>query len=373
MSCPYKHSEENGVEAEQEEGNVQLTYHSYLQLEKILGAQEMKSEKEGETIHDEHLFITIHQSYELWFQQLIYDVNCARSVFKQKEDVDAGKLMDIVKRMQRAVLILKMCNDKIDILETMTPWDFLQFRGYLFPASGFQSWQFRILENLLGVGEERRIKYSGGSYKQAFSTQPKNTKKIEDAEKDISLFQLLDGWLQYTLDKQKSQFDFHEEYKATIENILKKQNEEAQAESDESRQEDLKKEYKKRKEMFDSILDRKVYDEFLEKGEWRLSHKGLLGALMILLYREEPAFNLANQMLHLLMDIDSLMAKWRYNHMMLVQRMIGSRQSGTVGSSGYQYLRSTVSGEKYKVFLDIFNLSAFLLPKDSIPKFTRSS
>ncbi|KAK4290449.1 hypothetical protein Pmani_036649 [Petrolisthes manimaculis] len=70
------------------------------------------------------------------------------------------------------------------------------------------------------------------------------------------------------------------------------------------------------------------------------------------------------------MDVDSLMTKWRYNHVMLVQRMIGSQLIGTGGSSGYQYLRSTLS-DRYKVFLDLFNLSTFLLPRNSVPPLTR--
>jgi tryptophan 2,3-dioxygenase len=70
------------------------------------------------------------------------------------------------------------------------------------------------------------------------------------------------------------------------------------------------------------------------------------------------------------MDIDSLITKWRYNHVILVQRMIGSQQLGTGGSSGYQYLRSTLS-DRYKVFLDLFNLSNFLIPRKYMPPLTR--
>jgi len=90
------------------------------------------------------------------------------------------------------------------------------------------------------------------------------------------------------------------------------------------------------------------------------------GALLIYFYREQPRFSQPYQILTYLMDIDSLLTKWRYNHVMLVQRMLGSKQ-GTGGSSGYMYLRSTIS-DRYKVFLDIFNLSTWLIPRAYIPQ-----
>lgn len=91
---------------------------------------------------------------------------------------------------------------------------------------------------------------------------------------------------------------------------------------------------------------------------------------MIYFYRDEPRFNQPFQILQLLMDIDSHLIKWRYNHLMMVQRMIGSKM-GTGGTSGYQYLRSTVS-DRYKVFVDLFNLSNFLIPRDRIPPLSSS-
>jgi len=99
-----------------------------------------------------------------------------------------------------------------------------------------------------------------------------------------------------------------------------------------------------------------------------MSHRALLGALMIMLYREQPRFQGPYQVLSLLMDIDALITKWRYNHLILVQRQIGNKQ-GTGGSAGYSYLRSTCS-DRYKVFLDLFNLASFLIPREFIPKLT---
>merc|ERR1712032_138339 len=111
------------------------------------------------------------------------------------------------------------------------------------------------------------------------------------------------------------------------------------------------------------------FQALVKRGERRFSHRALLGALMICMYSEEPRFHQPHTLLMALMDIDSLITKWRYNHVMLVQRMLGSSQLGTGGSSGYQYLRSTLS-ERYKVFIDLFNLSTFLVPRNLVPPLT---
>ncbi|KAK6008909.1 tryptophan 2,3-dioxygenase [Ostertagia ostertagi] len=127
-------------------------------------------------------------------------------------------------------------------------------------------------------------------------------------------------------------------------------------------------EYYKTKDSFATILDPKQHAQQILNGTRLLSHDAMKGALMIYFYRDMPRFSQPYQILTYLMDIDSLFTKWRYNHVILVQRMLGSKQ-GTGGSSGYMYLRSTVS-DKYKVFLDLFNLSTWLIPREYIPTLT---
>lgn len=132
-------------------------YSEYLQLDKILNAQEPESTKAGIRADDEMLFIIIHQSYELWFKQIIHEVNIAREVFSKPQIPDnSPELMNVVHRLRRVGLILQMLVDKMDIIESMTPLDFLDFRDLLRPASGFQSIQFKQLEALLGLKFEQR-------------------------------------------------------------------------------------------------------------------------------------------------------------------------------------------------------------------------
>ena len=125
----------------------EMHYHDYLQLDKILNAQFPESNKKNLPAHDEMLFIIIHQAYELWFKQLHYEVDSVLVIMKKPSLNDnSPELQTVVHRLNRTVTILRVLVHQIDVLETMTPMDFLDFRDMLRPASGFQSWQFKELE-----------------------------------------------------------------------------------------------------------------------------------------------------------------------------------------------------------------------------------
>ena len=131
-------------------GKKETYYSNYLQLNKILSAQELKSEVLDEAVHDEMLFIISHQAYELWFKQIIFDIDSIVDLFRNAY-IDEKNLSIIVNRLSRISKILELLINQIKILESMTPMDFLEFRHLLSPASGFQSLQFRIIENKLGL------------------------------------------------------------------------------------------------------------------------------------------------------------------------------------------------------------------------------
>lgn len=122
-----------------------LTYANYLDLEKLLTLQNPRS---SPAEHDEMLFIIIHQTYELWFKQLLHEFE------KINRDFTAGDLFAAIHAFKRTRTIMKTLVGQIDILETMTPSSFSSFRDRLDTASGFQSIQFRELEFLLGYKRE---------------------------------------------------------------------------------------------------------------------------------------------------------------------------------------------------------------------------
>jgi tryptophan 2,3-dioxygenase len=126
-----------------------LTYGSYLRLEQLLDAQHLESDPPA---HDELLFITIHQVYELWFQQLLHEAGAARDALISTQAESEGRDLWFAHHLlTRMHVIERVLVQQIDVLETMTPQDFLQFRQRLAPASGFQSVQFRELEFLSGA------------------------------------------------------------------------------------------------------------------------------------------------------------------------------------------------------------------------------
>jgi len=372
------------------DGGEGINYGDYLQLDKILNAQTLQSELHGQKVHDEHLFITVHQTYELWFKQIIYEIDSIRETLSGSEEiqkalmkspprgkqtadqgmiVDERKMLEVNKKLSRVVMILKLCVDQIHILETMTPLDFMDFRAYLSHASGFQSKQFRLLENKLGIELANRVSYNKENYQKVFKNNPEDEKDITNSEKEHPLSYCVQKWLERTPGLQQDGFNFPEKFKQAVEGIFEQEQIRIEKTKNKVKKAYLEANFKRKQEQFDSLFDPDIHESLRKRGERRFSLKALQGALMIKLYRDEPRFHQPSQILLSLMDIDSLITKWRYNHVLLVQRMLGSEQLGTGGSSGYQYLRSTLS-DRYKIFLDLFNMSTFLIPREDIPPLT---
>uniref|UniRef100_A0A8C1UWP5 Tryptophan 2,3-dioxygenase n=1 Tax=Cyprinus carpio TaxID=7962 RepID=A0A8C1UWP5_CYPCA len=349
-----------------------IVYGEYLQLDKVLNAQVLQSQQKGDKIHDEHLFIVTHQAYELWFKQILWELDSVRDLFIKNHVRDERNMLKVVSRIHRITMIFKLLVEQFAVLETMTALDFFDFREYLSPASGFQSLQFRLLEAKIGVADHLRVPYNRRHYKDNFHGQESET--LLSSEQEATLLQLVEKWLERTPGLENDGFNFWGKLQANIEEGLKMEKLtrcfDLQKMEDSEVKEDLLAELNKQTEVFTALFDPKRHEHLLSKGERRLSYKALQGALMINFYREEPRFQVPFQLLTALMEIDMLMTKWRYNHVCMVHRMIGSK-AGTGGSSGYHYLRSTVS-DRYKVFVDLFNLATFLVPRAWVPKLNPS-
>src|SRR4051794_26168716 len=134
------------------EQGAQLTYGSYLRLPQLLDSQHLESDPPA---HDELLFITIHQVYELWFKQLLHEVGAARDAMSGAGG--PNRLWWAQHLLTRVHVIERTLVQQVDVLETMTPQDFLEFRQRLAPASGFQSVQYRELEFLSGAKDPRYV------------------------------------------------------------------------------------------------------------------------------------------------------------------------------------------------------------------------
>ena len=255
-----------------------LTYGSYLRLEQLLSAQRLESEPPA---HDELLFITIHQVYELWFQQLLHEATVARDAMLARQPGDGddpgARLWWAQHLMQRMHVIERVLVHQVDVLETMTPQDFLQFRQTLAPASGFQSVQFRELEFLSGAKD--------ASFVQRF-------KGLTDAERERLLRRLGEPTL-------------WDAFVRVLENRGLPAGDDEQV---------------------TGSLRRAAHDRSTYADVWALAEA--------------------------LVQHDELAAAWRARHVVMVERMIGTK-TGTGGSSGAEYLRSRLDVRYYPLLWEL--------------------
>jgi tryptophan 2,3-dioxygenase len=348
---------------EQDGKYATIHYQKYLMLDNVLGSQELRSEQLGEPAHEEMLFIIVHQVYELWFKQIIHELKSVKVLFDDEEVVESS-LSVAVGRLNRVKEIFELMVKQIGIMETMTPLDFLDFRNYLFPASGFQSFQFRVAESMLGLPNKQRITYHGHSYSSVFPEhQQEELKKIYESG---TLFDTVNAWLERTPFLQLDGWDFLEYYKVAVKSMLGKEKEAIVSSdylSDEEKQMRLKM-VGGTDTYFESILDRDKHNELMEQGKKRLSYEATLAALFINLYRDEPILHLPFQFMTCLIDIDNQMTTWRYRHAQMVLGMIGNK-IGTGGSSGHEYLAKTAS--KHQIYTDFHNISTLLIPRSDLP------
>ena len=252
-----------------------LTYTSYLQVDELLQLQKPLSDGPE---HDELLFIIIHQTYELWFKQLLHEFQAAATAM---ESGDSHYALSLLGRIRT---IMKVCVTQVDILETMTPLQFNAFRGYLSSSSGFQSAQFRKVEAILG----RRDGKMAGHLPEDIQAE---IKEITDRNS------IWDSFLIYVAGRG---FAIPEEVLARPKSISYESNVTVQ----------------------DSLLE---------------------------LHRNDAE---AAMLAERLLDIDEGIQEWRYRHVKMVERTIGAKM-GTGGSSGVQYLASTLFNPVFKDLWEI--------------------
>lgn len=340
-----------------------LYYADYLQLDRLLTAQAPESARRGRPAHDEMLFIVVHQAYELWFKQILHELALVDAVFAEEslDDRDIGRVVAALERIER---ILKLLIGQLDVLETMTPLDFLEFRDLLFPSSGFQSLQFRLIETGLGLRRSDRIGFDARPFDASLSAGDRAA--LQAAERRPSLSDRIEAWLERTPFVELGGYRFQESYRAAVTRMLEQDAATLRANAgvaEELRASGLAA-LAAAQRRFEAIYDEARHAELVAEGAWRLSWRALQAALFITLYRDEPVLQLPFRLLSGLMDIDETMTAWRYRHALMVQRMIGMKL-GTGGSSGHDYLSE--SARRYRVFADLFALSTFLIPRSALP------
>jgi tryptophan 2,3-dioxygenase len=332
--------------------NTTVYYSNYLQLNKILDAQQPESFKEGnKPAHDEMLFIIIHQAYELWFKQILFEIDAVIAIMSRPALNDnSSDLQAIVHRLNRIITILKVLVQQIDIIETMTPMDFLDFRNMLRPASGFQSWQFKIIEAKLGLKFDHRH----GQHYYTSQLNEKDINSIRDAEKSKSVMELLNTWL------ERMPFINEESYWTNYQSISGDTNTPVfWSDYEHIYVNGLVEGEKNNEKFFKEIFS---VDEI--NPDRQLSAAACRSALFIMLYHGYPMLELPFQLLEKLIEIDNQLGNWRNRHINMVQRMIGTR-IGTGGSSGAGYLKAAM--DKHFIFKELSQLNSFLINRRELP------
>lgn len=250
-----------------------MTYSEYLSLDAILFNQDGKSEE-----HDEQLFIIIHQVKELWMKLMLHEINSAAL------DIEKDQFRQAFKKLARVSQIQKQLINAWDVLTTMTPADYLKFRDYLGNASGFQSFQNRMVEFSLGY---------------------KTTHALEIYEKDPVIHSMLENQL-HTVSI----------YDQAIRAV--------------SRQ---------GFNIDEAVLNRDITTKYEPNDSVKSAFQEI--------YLNTDKYFELYEMLEKLVDIEEQYARWRFRHMKTVERVIGFK-TGTGGSSGVNYLQKVVGHYFFK-------------------------
>jgi tryptophan 2,3-dioxygenase len=333
-------------------------YPDYLKLDLLLAAQAPESAAQGRPAHDEMLFIITHQAYELWFKQILHELARIQQDFAHAP-LDDRHLQRIVGGLQRIEAIWKLLVHQVDVLETMTALDFLDFRDLLVPASGFQSLQFREIETRFGLPAAERPTVDGRAVGLRLSEE--DEARLAAVANDPTLAVQVDRWLSRMPFLSGDGFAFRDSYRRAVESDLAADRalvEETPGLSPEQRRREL--------EGLDRALGRfaAIFEPESAPGLWRMSPRAVEGALFITVYRDEPALQLPFRLLEALIAIDEALTLWRHRHALMVRRMLGVK-TGTGGSSGHDYLRE--GAERMKLFPDLLQLASYLIPRSKLP------
>ena len=330
-----------------------LYYSDYIELDKILNSQHPRSFSSMEEGNDEMLFIIIHQAYELWFKQIIFELDLVRNIFvRDRINDNSDDLSSVVQKMRRVVKILELINQQVGVLETMTALDFLEFRNVLLPASGFQSKQFRLIEAKLGLKMEQRYKAEYYKHTRRGSLSEADLLEVNQAESESTLKGLIVKWL------ERMPF-FNEEYWKDYERSSEPDGRDMHqfwVDYRNAYQTSLSQNETGRLREFDKV--------FFDDGRGDVSPAAMRAALFITIYRNLPLFHMPFELLNTLSEIDELLSNWRYRHFLMVRRMIGIR-TGTGGTSGAGYLEGTFS--QHYAFREITEVATFLIERSKRP------
>lgn len=330
--------------------------------------------------HDEHLFILVHQVFELWFKQILWELEYVRNCLLGYRDpnlpqhpAERNPLARCVQRMQRADKIMRLATEGYAIMETMDPADFLEFRDFLSPSSGFQSVQLREIEIILGLKDEERIACAGRHYREAFMANGENKTGVFDRrlKKEKTLKEALYIYLR----RAQPSTELNEFLQAYF-RVLHTQNSE--------KSKDFEEELGLLQKMLHRSTDereRRYLHDLVEKANFgrtlaanssqdvaRFFDDPLVGvqrtsALFLFTYHSHPALKDSAALVDGFLHFEQSVLLWRQRHARMIEMFIG-RRPGTGGSSGVEYIDQTAAA--YRIFTDLWRIRSLCVARTKI-------
>ena len=341
-----------------------LTYAEYLRLAELLELQSGEVGCKREINNDETHFIIIHQVFELWFKLILSELRCARNLLMSSH-VEESDIPKIVQHLNRITEICRLMADQWKVMETLTPQDFLVFRDQLGTASGFESWQMRELEFLMGLKNDERDQGMDplAHYRKLANENPvylQGLNSLEETLKEPSLVDVLQDWLQRTpiqgsfIDDKNDDVVVDEFVNNYLKAMIKLNQEslERMGEHSSVNKETLEERYNA------NITSAEEY--LRPDGNTSRSRAGLL---FIEAYRDLPLLAWPRKLIDSFVELEESMVLFRTHHARMVERIIG-RRVGTGGSSGVDYLDATT---KYRIFKDLWGVRTILIKNSALP------
>ncbi|MDA0715177.1 MAG: tryptophan 2,3-dioxygenase family protein [archaeon] len=344
--------------------STRMTYGNYLRLPDLLSLQSGPEGYAPPSNHEMH-FIVVHQAFELWFKLILRELEEAKVKMGQNE-IGEEEIRLVVQHLERVSEIFRLLAQQWKVMETMSPLDFLSFRDRLGTSSGFESWQLRQIEFVMGLSNDDRV---GGmnplEHMKKLSDEGKISRDIYNEVHRIassaSLNDVLQDWLSRTPIHGSQPFDaedanvvstYIEQHIASMQNQIDVYVHHATTighMSEEQLRPRLEANITAAREFF-----------FDEKNNVQRNRAGLL---FIESYRHLPLLSWPQRLLDCFIELEESMLLFRSHHARMVERMIG-RRIGTGGSSGVDYLDATSS---YRIFKDLWNIRTLLVKQSATP------
>ena len=353
-------------------------YWDYLRLDDLLDLQGGVEGDDAALVPDELLFIVVHQTYELWFKQIVRELTEAIDLFRLGA-VPEEQLPHVVHHLRRVAAILRLAVEQFAVMETLTPQDFLGFRDKLVPASGFQSFQMRQLEILLGLEKAQREPYGSTDamehIRKLAQESPGGARAwntIQDAATAAAdgrtLKAVMADWLYRTPIDASSPGDpgddevvtsFLDRYHEAMIGFHAEQADRLAAASISSREE-IDARFARSAAGARSFLFAEDVEDEAERARMRRVRAGLL---YIESHRTLPLLAWPRLLIDTVVEVEEQLVLWRNRHARMVERVIG-RRVGTGGSSGVEYLDRTT---RARIFGDLWTVRTLLMPKRLVP------